>query len=179
VLLAHHTNFCVQLIISCGRLVKSWKQLDNSFLRLVNLYGVLTTYLLMHMTKRTRAHELLNVSRNCSFQPITLWNAEDEMYPVVAEYREACNIMKQSTDLWCPAIFSIVRWAHARKLGAYINSPWGSSIYDVHKKIRFLPLLPLSTCVHMGRTPLVDVHTRPTWNTHCSLEMASSMTYRN
>ena len=92
-LLAHHTNFCVQLIISCGRLVKSWKQLDNSFLRCTD------DLLLMHMTKRTRAHELLNVSRNCSFQPITLWNAEDEMYPVVAEYREACNIMKQSTDL--------------------------------------------------------------------------------
>ena len=33
--------------------------------------------------------------------------------------------------------------------------------------------------VHMGRTsPLVDVHTRSTWNTHRSLEMASTMTYR-
>src|SRR6218665_268712 len=46
------------------------------------------------------------------------------------------------------------------------------------KKIRFLT--PLPTCVHMGRTPspLVDVQTRSTRNTHCSLEMASTMTYR-
>ena len=42
------------------------------------------------------------------------------------------------------------------------------------------PLLP----VHMRRhgpdppPPLVDVHTRLTWNTHRSLEMASTMTYR-
>ena len=49
------------------------------------------------------------------------------------------------------------------------------------KKIRFLTPLPLSTCVHMGRTPpspLVDVHTRSTWNTHRSPETASTMTYR-
>ena len=38
---------------------------------------------------------------------------------------------------------------------------------------------PLSTCVHMGRTPFphLDVHTRSTWNTRRSLEMASTMTY--
>ena len=48
------------------------------------------------------------------------------------------------------------------------------------KKSRFWPSLPLSTCVHMGRTPspLVNVHTWSTWNTHSPLEMASTMTYR-
>src|SRR6218665_2782484 len=35
--------------------------------------------------------------------------------------------------------------------------PKGPSIYDVHKKIPFFT--PLSTCVHMGRTPL----TPPLW----------------
>jgi len=52
-----------------------------------------------------------------------------------------------------------------------------TSIYDVHKKIRFLtPLTP----VYMGRTPLplVDANTRSTWNTHRALEMASTMTYQ-
>src|SRR6218665_1906399 len=49
----------------------------------------------------------------------------------------------------------------------------GPSIYDIHKKIRFLTPLP----VHMGRTPLVDVHTRSTTrNTHRPLETASTMT---
>src|SRR6218665_2945178 len=35
-----------------------------------------------------------------------------------------------------------------------VTHPMGPSIYDVHKKITFLIPLPLSTCVHMGRTPL-------------------------
>src|SRR6218665_1399853 len=42
------------------------------------------------------------------------------------------------------------------------TNPKGPSIYDVHKKITFLT--PLSTCIHMGRTPLVDVHTRAVKN---------------
>jgi len=38
----------------------------------------------------------------------------------------------------------------------YRDASFGSSIYDIHKKIRFL--LPLPTCVHMRLTPpLVDV----------------------
>jgi len=43
----------------------------------------------------------------------------------------------------------------------------------------FLTSLPLSTCVHMGRTPLplVDVQSRSTWNKHRSLEMASTMAW--
>src|SRR6218665_1583646 len=44
------------------------------------------------------------------------------------------------------------------------------------QKIGFLTPLPLSTCVHMGRNPpLVDVHTRSTWNTHHSLEISSTI----
>ena len=36
--------------------------------------------------------------------------------------------------------------------------PKGPSIYDVHKKLRFLPPLPLSTWAGPP-SPLVDVHT--------------------
>ena len=48
------------------------------------------------------------------------------------------------------------------------------------QEIRFLTPLFLSTCVYMDRTPspLVDVHTWSRWNTHRSLEMASTMTYQ-
>ena len=49
----------------------------------------------------------------------------------------------------------------------------GSSIYDVNKTFRFLtPLSP----VHMSQAPSPLVQS--TWNTHRSLETASTMTFR-
>ena len=48
----------------------------------------------------------------------------------------------------------------------------------VHKKSGFWPPPPVHMRPHgPDPLPLVDVHTRPTWNTHRSLEMASTMTY--
>jgi len=52
---------------------------------------------------------------------------------------------------------------------------WGHPFMASTKKIRFLT--PLSTWAGPP-SPLVDVHMRSTWNTHRSLEMASTMTYR-
>ena len=54
----------------------------------------------------------------------------------------------------------------------------GPSIYDVYKKITFLTPPPVHMRPHGPDTPPpVDFHTRSTWNTHRSLEMASTMTY--
>jgi len=52
---------------------------------------------------------------------------------------------------------------------------WGHPFMMSTKKSRFWPPSP---CPHGTDPPLVDVHTRSTWNTHRSLEMASTMTYR-
>jgi len=53
---------------------------------------------------------------------------------------------------------------------------YGSFIYDVHKKIRFLTPLSCpraSTWATPLITHFVDAHMRSTWNTHRSLEAAS------
>src|SRR6218665_673792 len=63
---------------------------------------------------------------------------------------------------------------------AVVLLPKGSSIYDVHNnQVLVLP----SPCPHASTwagapSALVDVHNRSTRNTHRSLEMASTMTYR-
>src|SRR6218665_3176244 len=47
-------------------------------------------------------------------------------------------------------LVDLVARTSERDRGIYCK---GSSIYDVHKKIRFLTPSSLSTCVHMCRTP--------------------------
>ena len=42
--------------------------------------------------------------------------------------------------------------------GLDVDGLRGPSIYDIHKKIRFLTPSPLSTCAHMNRTPCGRSH---------------------
>ena len=84
-----------------------------------------------------------------------------------------------STDFLCCPSHWVSLTAELR--GVICVSHKGSSIYDVHKKVRFL--FP-SACPHASTwadiLTLVDVHMRSAWNrpTHRSLEMASTMTFR-
>src|SRR6218665_2542305 len=69
----------------------------------------------------------------------------------------------------CQGMGGLHRWfLWYFSLWAMCLHPLGPSIYDVHKKITFLTL-PLSTCVHMGRTPPLWTSTHGRHEIHTTL----------